>query len=164
VVTIIVEDGTGLPDSNSYIDVSFVKKYAEDRGVDLGSDEVISANLILAADYMSTQGPFKGSVVSPAQALDFPRKGLYVHGEPFTGVPQKVMKAQAQLLLDIKESGALMVTSRQYALKKRALEGLVQEWAVGAHAQYKPNASHAMFQSLMADYKNGTFGQASTYR
>ena len=87
-VTIIIEDGTGLADANSYIDVSFVKKYAEDRGVDLGSDEVISANLILAADYMSTQGPFKDSVVSHEQALDFPRKGLYVHGEPFRCAPK----------------------------------------------------------------------------
>lgn len=163
-VTIIVEDGTGLPNANSYIDVAFAKQYAQDRGIDLGSDDVISQNLILAADYMGTRGPFRGKVVSLEQSLDFPRSGLRVHGEQFTGVPQKVKNAQAQLLLDIKESGALLTTNRQYALKKRQLEGLVQEWAVGAYAQYKPGATHQLFDSLLSDYLTNSSGQTWSYR
>lgn len=163
-VTLIVEDGTGLPNANTYIGVEAAKQYAQDRGIDLGTDLVISQNLVLAADYMSTRGPFKGSVVSLDQSLDFPRKGLRVHGQDFTGVPQKVKNAQAQLLLDIKESGALLTTNRQYALKKRQLEGLVQEWAVGAYAQYKPGATHKLFDALMGDYLVNGSGQAWSYR
>ena len=163
-VTLIVEDGTGLPNANTYIGVEAAKQYAQDRGIDLGIDLVISQNLVLAADYMSTRGPFKGSVVSLDQSLDFPRKGLRVHGQDFTGVPQKVKNAQAQLLLDIKESGALLTTNRQYALKKRQLEGLIQEWAVGAYAQYKPGATHKLFDSLMGDYLVNGSGQAWSYR
>lgn len=163
-VTLIVEDGTGLPDANTYIGLSEAKKYAQDRGVDLGTDEVISQNLVLSADYMCTRGPFKGSVVSLEQSLDFPRKGLRVHGQEFTGVPQKVKNAQAQLLLDIKESGALLTSNRRYALKKRQLEGLVQEWAVGAYAQYMPGAVHKLFDALMSDYLTNGSGQTWSYR
>ena len=163
-VTLIVEDGTGLPNANTYITVEYARQYGHDRGIDLGEAHLIAQNLVLAADYISTKGPFKGKVLSLDQSLDFPRSGLQVHGEQFTGVPQKVKNAQAQLLLDIKESGALLTSNRQFALKKRQLEGLVQEWAVGSYAQYKPGATHVLFDSLMADYLRNVSGQAWSYR
>ena len=78
--------------------------------------------------------------------------------------PIQVKNAQAQLLLDIKESGALLTSNRQFALKKRELEGLVQEWAVGSYAQYKPGATHVLFDSLIADYLRNASGQAWSYR
>lgn len=155
-ITLIIEDGTGVLNANSYITVAEAKAYAESRGVTLGTDDTIAANLVLAADYMETTGPYKLYPYSQMQGLEFPRREGA--GAPSLGVPEKVKKAQAQLLLDIKESGALLTTSRQYALKRRKLEGLEQEWAVGAYAAYKPNAAHKMYDHLMQQFKVNSGG------
>lgn len=161
-VNLVVEDGTGLPDSNSYISIAEAKEYATNRGIDLGTDDTIAANLILAADYMETTGPYKGVMVNSMQALSFPRTEITYRGEDFEGVPPSVKKAQAQLLLDIKDSGALLTSNRQYALKRRKLEGLEQEWAVGSYAAYKPAASHKIYDTLMSEYTYGG-GSNQTY-
>ena len=155
-ITLVIEDGTGVVNANSYITVAEAKAYAESRGVTLGSDDSIAANLVLAADYMETTGPYKWYPYSDSQALVFPRRERI--GAPSLGVPEKVKKAQAQLLLDIKESGSLLTTNRQYALKRRKLEGLEQEWAVGAYAAYKPNAAHTMYDHLMSQFKVNSGG------
>lgn len=161
-VTLVIEDGTGLPNANTYITVAEAMTYANNRGIDLGTADTISANLVLAADFMETTGPYKGIVFNDFQGLEFPRRERI--GGPSLGIPQKVKDAQAQLLLDIKESGSLLTTSRQFALKRRKLEGLEQEWAVGSYAAYKPNAAHPMYDHLMARFKVGGANGAYVYR
>lgn len=161
-VTLVVEDGTGLSNANTYITVEEAKEYASQRGIDLGSDDAISANLILSADYMETRGPYKGKVINVDQALEFPRTDLEYRGQSISGVPGNVKKAQAQLLLDIKSSGALLTSSRQYALKRRKLEGLEQEYAVGSYAAYSPQAVHTIYDNLMSPFIVGG-GSSQTY-
>lgn len=155
-VTLVIEDGTGVEDANTYATVAEAKKYASDRGIDLGTDDTISSNLVLAADYMETRGPYKGVKFNPEQGLSFPRAERT--GGPSLGVPKDVKKAQCQLLLDIKESGSLLTTSRQYALKRRKLEGLEQEWAVGSYASYAPGAVHSMYDYLMSGFVTNSGG------
>ena len=151
-IILVIEDGTGKPNANSYITVDEAKAYAESRGVtNLGTDDTIAANLVLAADYMETTGPYKGYPFRKEQGLEFPRSER-ARG-PSLGIPEKVKKAQAQLILDIKESGALLTTSRQFALKRRKLEGLEQEWAVGSYAAYTPKAAHPFYDHLMGPFK-----------
>lgn len=150
-VQLVIEDGTGKPDANSYITVAEAKAYAESRGVTLGSDDSIAANLVLSADYIEVSGPYKGYAFNDMQGLEFPRRERA--GGPSLGIPEKVKKAQAQLLLDIKESGALLTSNRQFALKKRKLEGLEQEWAVGSYAAYKPQAAHPLFDHYMQAFQ-----------
>lgn len=155
-ITLVIEDGTGLVNANSYISVAEAKQYAESRGVTLGSDDSIAANLVLSADFMETTGPYKGIVFNDMQALEFPRRERI--GGPSLGIPQKLKNAQAQLLLDIKESGVLLTSNRQFALKRRKLEGLEQEYAVGSYAAYKPKAAHPLYDHLMGRFTINTGG------
>jgi hypothetical protein len=151
---LIVEDGTGLPTANTYIDVEFAKEYAATRGVDLGTDEVISANLVLAAEYIDAAGPYLGVVHNYNQGLEFPRDGLKYRKQPVPDgvIHINVKRAQAQLLLDIKESGALLTSNRQFALKRRKLDILEQEYAVGSYAAYAPTPKHPTYDNLMKDF------------
>lgn len=95
-MTFKVEDGTGLPDSNSYASVEFADSYFLDRGIAdwaaLSQDDKQAA-LIAATDYIDGRfGPyFKGSILveDPLQALQFPR-------DAFDGVPINVQKATAE--------------------------------------------------------------------
>jgi hypothetical protein len=155
-ITLVIEDGTGKPNANSYATVEEAKAYAESRGVTLGSDDSIAANLVLAADYMETTGPYKGFVYNDMQGLEFPRRERA--GGPSLGIPEKIKKAQCQLLLDIKESGALLTSNRQFALKRRKLEGLEQEFAVGSYAAYKPKAAHPLYDHLMSGFSTYSGG------
>lgn len=150
-MTIIIEDGTGLHNSNSYVTIEEAKTFAAARNVTLGDDADIEANLILSAEFIDISGPFKGVQLNDIQALEFPRSDR-LYGESW-GIPAKLKLAQCQLLLDIKESGALLTSSRQFAIKKEKLEGLETEYAVGANALYSAKAVHTRVDYLLSSFK-----------
>lgn len=100
-----VEDGTGLADSNSYIDIEFADEYHSDRGNEdwQATDEAKEKLLIKATDYIDMRyGPsFKGQrLESATQALRFPRAYLYNdEGDLLEGIPAALKKATAEYAL-----------------------------------------------------------------
>ena len=73
--TIVVEDGTGLASSNSYVSEADFATYAADRGVTItGTSAVL---LIQAMDSIEEEN-FKGNKYTDAQALQWPRDGVYI--------------------------------------------------------------------------------------
>jgi hypothetical protein len=73
-----VEDGTGLPDSNSYTSVEFADAYFEARGAEvwLALDEAKKETLLIqATDYIDLRFGkfFCGKRLTEEQALQFPR-------------------------------------------------------------------------------------------
>jgi hypothetical protein len=94
----VVEDGTGLPDSNSYVDISYIDSYFESRGGHawVGNDELKQQHLILASDYADQKwsGKLLGFPLKTTQALSIPRSSAYdKFGAPLTGVPTTWKKA-----------------------------------------------------------------------
>lgn len=93
----IVEDGTGLPNSTSYAEVSFADAYFLDRMIltwsNLTEDEK-KANLIRATDYINARWGhlFKGDSISETQALVFPTSA-------FEGIPEILKKATSEYAL-----------------------------------------------------------------
>ncbi len=71
----VVEDGTGLTNSNSYISVAEYRAYCESREIDvtLDTDASIQGNLVLATDYLDMSYTFVGEANTTTQALEFPR-------------------------------------------------------------------------------------------
>jgi hypothetical protein len=93
-MALIVEDGTGLLDSNGYCDIEFISGYLTDRGratewLALSEDEQSSA-IIRATDYIEKRfgSLFTGEVLVEEQALSFPRVDL--------GLPLKIKQATAE--------------------------------------------------------------------
>ncbi len=84
-MTLVMEDGNGLPDANSYANVAYADAYFTARAITAwtGADAVKEAALIRATDYIETvySTKFKGTqafVSDPPdpeedQALSFPR-------------------------------------------------------------------------------------------
>jgi hypothetical protein len=101
VAVIVVEDGTGLADSNSYGSYAGYVAYWTDRGAVPAEDQdVIEAALIKATDYLGIRFTWKGEKLTAAQALDWPRAcayGMpsadYPCGVPLEGVPVELEKA-----------------------------------------------------------------------
>lgn len=96
----ILEDGTGLEDSNSYVDEDEFRAYFLDRGTDYTAtvDATIQAALIRATDYIDTNNreAFRGYPLVVTQALCFPRSCLYSTFYPYPfieGIPVRLKYA-----------------------------------------------------------------------
>lgn len=104
-MSLIVEDGTGLPDANSYCDLDEIRSYAADRGVALSSDDaIIIAFAIKATDYLESYAElFVGKPANLTQSLSWPRKWVMQDQSnplPDDVIPQKLKDAESQLCIE----------------------------------------------------------------
>lgn len=91
---LIVEDGTGVENANSYCTLEFVRLYAVQRGFALPSDNNALAQLMVrAVDYLETK-EYRSEPTHDAQPLSFPRgvDGL---------IPSNIKQAQARLCVEM---------------------------------------------------------------
>lgn len=106
----LVEDGSGLANSNSYASLAYADAYFADRGVTAwtGSDSAKQQALIKATDYIETRFSlrFKGTMLQQLplyQALSFPRTGIAEFANPVLGqanpLPNNLLKATCEYAL-----------------------------------------------------------------
>jgi len=106
-MTLIVEDGSGKSDSESYISVADASNYHTVRGntawAALTTDALREAALRRATDYMrqAYRSRWQGYKVNEDQALDWPRYDVEVEGYAVDSdiVPTEVKNACAELAL-----------------------------------------------------------------
>lgn len=99
-MALIVENGTGLPDADSYVSLADFKAYCDGRGYAYAgnADAVIEQKLRLATDYVNTIFRYKGVRLNSGQSCEFPRTSLIdFSGYEVTGVPLRVIKATNEL-------------------------------------------------------------------
>ncbi|WP_321991525.1 DnaT-like ssDNA-binding protein [Marispirochaeta aestuarii] len=106
-MALIVEDGTGLPDAQSYISVTDADVYHAARGnsvwVDADQDSK-EASLILATEYLDGKygKRWLGTRLTSSQALDWPRTNIFDElNRSITGVPEKIANATAVAALKV---------------------------------------------------------------
>ena len=101
----IVEDGTGIANANSYASTSYADTYFNDRGIAGWSGTTLAKEqwLIQSTDYLETKG-YNGKRIYPeTQALSFPRDCLYVDGVNVSGLPDAIQRAVCEVALAIKD-------------------------------------------------------------
>lgn len=123
-MTLIVEDGTGLSNSESYSTVDFTNKYHYDRGnTDWAALTVTIKEQYLrrATDYLvqKYRSILKGTRLLDTQALDYPRDGVYIDNSVLVSnstVPIEWQRATAELALKsvdgelLEDAGGSLVT------------------------------------------------------
>lgn len=99
------EDGSGLPNSNSYIDVAYADQYHEDRGnaywTGLSAPNKKTA-MVRATSYIDKRfgRKFKGYRQNIDQNLYWPRIGAYDEdGYQYPNVPKQLQRAAAEYAL-----------------------------------------------------------------
>lgn len=96
-MALIIEDGTGKEDADSYVSIEYLRSYCEKRQIELPGDpddNVIGAKLIEATEYADTVKRYKASRLKASQALYFPREGLVDwDGQPVEGIPRRLKDA-----------------------------------------------------------------------
>lgn len=117
-MALVVEDGTIVPNANSYADLSTIRAYSLARGVDLSAvpDADLEVPAIKAMDYLEASDQtrrYQGDRVDIGQELSFPRSGVYVDGMalPADEVPRYAVHAQCALTMEI-YAGADALPSR----------------------------------------------------
>lgn len=99
-MALVIEDGTGLINSESYLSVDDADAYFTARGDDAwtGADAVKEAALRKATQYMDATYRWRGVISDTTQALGWPRSNAYDHeGRDLNLVPQAVKDACAEL-------------------------------------------------------------------
>lgn len=100
----MVEDGTGIADANSYVDVDFVDSYFSDRGNTAWAGEQAAKEgwLIQATDYieMVYSERFIGTRTTDTQALSWPRTNAASYADNV--IPLVLKKACAEYALRAK--------------------------------------------------------------
>ncbi len=103
-IAIIVEDGSNVPEANSYASVDTVKEYLANRGVVLtGTDDDVAAKILNGMDFLATKScEWQGerTYTNPPQSLDWPRKGVVLNGSAFPDnkIPPMLIAALANLV------------------------------------------------------------------
>lgn len=115
-MSLIIEDGTGKIDSESYIDLAYLQAYATKRGLDI--TDITEANIIKAMDYFESAYQFKGTKLLETQALAFPR---YINNEVV--YPVRVKNAVCELTIKSKSAELLSDSER---LTKREKVGEIE--------------------------------------
>lgn len=113
----VVEDGTGLIDANSYVDIAYADDYFSTRGqtewVDLETSQK-EILLVKATDYIDSAFKWKGTKKSNEQGLNFPRINL-VNDDGFTvkNVPLALKKAVLECAYLIKDGTELFQSTNE---------------------------------------------------
>lgn len=107
-MTLIVEDGTGIADANSYSGLDTVRDYAAERGAIVpAGDSELEAMAIRAMDYLDGRGV-------GLLSLRFPPDGGAICGLTTAAALTRLSRAQAQLCIE-QSAGADLAPARMSA-------------------------------------------------
>jgi hypothetical protein len=93
---LIVEDGTGVEDANSYIDTSFAENYLLGERLtqfSVLSNEEKEAAIISGTQLVDNLYTWEGRRKSLEQGLNWPRSGVEIDGFTIEGIPAAIKKA-----------------------------------------------------------------------
>lgn len=177
-MALIVEDGTGKTDAESFISVSDATAYHAARGnaawAALASDTVREQLLRKATDAMTQMfsGRWAGTRVSSTQALDWPRYNVPMKDGPANlphsygvpayypsdTVPAAVARACAELALRA-ATGALVADGSQ-AVKREKVGPLEVEYQDGS----SDATNYRAIEGMLLPFFRGNSGQVSLVR
>jgi hypothetical protein len=151
-MALIVEDGTGKPDANSYVSEAECTAYLAARGKAIaGSKEVA---IIKAMDFMrqNYRGRWQGIKKTDAQALDWPRYDVVVDGYSVlsTIVPIEVKNACCELAFRA-DTEDLMPDLTQ-GVKREKIDVIEVEYDTSSSQQKRFNA----VTSMLGPYLTGS--------
>src|SRR5690349_12886017 len=123
-IEIIVEDGSGVENANSYVSVETARLYATNRGVTLpASDDEVAAWLIKATDYLESFAcKYQGHKTDCTYPLQWPRTGVVICcvDFPSDAIPKALKDAQCAAVIAQSEGLVLQpnITAQDYVTEE----------------------------------------------
>ena len=164
-MALVKEDGTGLPNSNTYVEWDEAVDYAAARGITLGTQPEVESLLIQAMDYLEAQrGQYQGTKTYPGvQALQWPRTGVILdcsYSLPDNVIPVELKNAQMQLAVEVFTGNALMPSSDGRVVKREKVDVIEREFMTGKDmgASGLPAPNFPLVDALLAPLFNACGG------
>jgi hypothetical protein len=164
-MSLVIEDGSGKPDSESFASTAEFASYAVKFGLTIPSTEAEQEALLRRAALQMQTMNWKGCRAHPDQALSWPRKGVEVDGEilPSTYIPARIQYGQMALAGEIYADDLDPPEKRTGPAIRKRVEGAVDvqyaEVASVNRGKLLPAAPDRQSQAQFADYlaKRGLF-------
>lgn len=132
-MSLIVEDGTGKTDADSYVSVADCTTYAAARGIALtGDTAAIEVNIIKAMDYIESQN-FKGYKYTDEQALQWPRGSVSIDGYSVDvdEIPTALINALNEAAI-VENQGSEILPTNERETKREKVDVIEVEYVDGA--------------------------------
>jgi hypothetical protein len=163
-MTLIIEDGTGKPNAESYASAEDLAMYAVKFGVVIPAD-VVAQEALLRRSALAMGGmTWKGRKTDSDQALAWPRRGVELDQQikPDNYLPARIQYGQMALAAEIHQDDIDPVDQRQGAVIRERVEGAVDvEYAPISNnsGRLLPAAPDRPSRTQFADYlaKRGLF-------
>lgn len=168
-MTIIVEDGSIVDNSNSLVSRADYIAYAATLGVTIADGEAADVELIKSAEYIARhESNLSGSRVTRDQSMFYPRYNLYVDGWHWASdeVPDKAIQCQMAYALDINGGEDLYnrsVNPERITTKERVEGAVTVEYADTSGAG-QPAIKSSTGDSLLASLLESSVFRASLVR
>jgi hypothetical protein len=150
-MALIVEDGTGLANANSYVSEAECTAYLAARGKTIAGTKEVA--IIKAMDFMRQKyrGRWQGIKKTDAQALDWPRYDVLVDGYSVlsTIVPVEVKNACCELAFRA-DTEDLMADLTQ-GVKREKIDVIEVEYDTSSSQQKR----YAAVESILGPYLTG---------
>lgn len=163
-MALIVEDGTGVVDANSYVSVDDAVVFFDARGLTLENPE---QNLLRGLDILESQN-YKGLPELEVQYLNFPRKLIYDASGivyPVLHVPSAIRKAQMWMAYYISQ-GSDPAAVLEPSIKKEKIDVLETEYFEGkiSRTGFQLEDYPHVYQSLQHLLRDSGLVQGIVYR
>lgn len=140
---IIIEDGSGVPNANSYVTVTELREFAVLQGKTLpASDDAVIPMLVNSAMYLDTfECKFPGKRSFPLeQSFCWPRSGVVYFdvAYPANKIQPKLKTAQMFAALFVADGGELFPSQSGADIKREKVGPLETEYAVGQWTTSRP--------------------------
>jgi hypothetical protein len=162
---LIIEDGAGVPDAESYATAAELVVYAGKFGVTVPLEEDAQEALLRRAALVMEGMSWKGRKTSGDQALAWPRRGVELDREikPANLIPARIKYGQVALAAEIHVDDIDPIEQRRGAVTKEKVDNAVErEYAVltSSCPQLRPAVVDRPSANQFADYqiRRGLFG------
>jgi len=154
---LIIEDGTGKPDAESYATADELEFYAARYSGIVPADEIAREALLRRAALAMDGMRWKGRKTNGEQALAWPRRGIHLDSEnkPSNYLPARIQYGQMALAIEIHADDLDPVEGRKGAVVRERIEGAVErEYAVlnNTSGRLLPAAPDRPSATQFADY------------
>lgn len=156
-MTLIIEDGTGKPDAESYASAVDFGMYAVKFGVVIPADVLAQEALLRRAALAMDGMTWKGRKTNSEQALCWPRREVLLDHEikPNNYLPARIQYGQMALAAEIHQDDIDPVEKRKGAVTLERVEGAVtREYATipNTSTRLLPAAPDRPSTTQFADY------------
>jgi len=131
-MAIIVEDGSIVPNANSFVSFDDYIVYASSLNFNVNSSSQAESQLIAAGQFINIQRNLKGYLVTRDQPMAYPRSGLVLENWSWlhTEIPRQVIQLQMTKAIEIFNgfdviTGDSPSSTSGQVVKKERVEGAI---------------------------------------